>query len=672
MSLPSSLVIDQLRLVRGVPQDETPTVSVYKPRSFLRRHDPGLLFALIDLLNNSPGDDALLNRLMEMICRTYEQESGSVTRRLRRAITAANRYLHDQNRRRKNGRQAAGLTCAALVDDVVYLAQAGPALAFVAQPGVIEQHPMDSPWLSEEPLESMPGGIWAPLGVRDEVYVDLNITQIGPGYTLFLVSAHLPQFLTLDDVDLLLDQNPEGILQDLTAMASGQNLSALVAGFLEAEPAEPDPEPDKPGLGEQTARVAHRAMVAMGTAGAAMLKGIANILEALLPERIDGENRTSSTRRQQVLMWLAIILPFALALLTIATYWGLRSNREIQFPDLVQSASERLEQARALAETDPNRARELLLAASRELDQALSLQSDDMAEQLRADVQSQLERIERITRLSDIISVASLPGTADDRRRLIVQGTSAFVLNRQAQVAYRVGLGDRRIVELLKSDETLAERLVGPLIDMAWVPAGGVRSRGAIVVLDSSGTVWQIDVTGEVVPLRIANAEAWRDPRLAGGFAGNFYILDVGLGQIFKYPPTVDGYATPPVKWLSVEADVDLKNVVDMAIDGSIYLLQSDSHMEKLVAGQPAPFDQPDEFDLGQPIACFARPSINAVFLADTAHVLQFDNAGVFQRQLLPPEGQWKRLSALWVDERNGRLYAVDDGTLIMATLPSQ
>lgn len=107
-----------------------------------------------------------------------------------------------------------------------------------------------------------------------------------------------------------------------------------------------------------------------------------------------------------------------------------------------------------------------------------------------------------------------------------------------------------------------------------------------------------------------------------------------------------------------------------MAIDGSIYLLQSSGRVEKLVAGKPEPFDQPDEFSLTQPVACFATPPASTVFLADASRVFQFDTAGTFQRQLLPPEGKWQRLSAFWVDEPNGWLYAVDAGTLVMAALP--
>lgn len=680
MSLPSSLVVSQFRLVGGIRQDDPPTVGVFEPRAFLRRDDPGILFVLIDLLGEGPVDEALVGELMEVARRTYEQERGSTTRRLRQAVGAANQYLREWNRERASGRQAAGITCVTLVADEIYLAQAGPALAFITQPGASERFPAGSPWLNEEPLESMPAGIWAPLGVRDDVYVDLNFTQVGPGYTLFIAPAHLLQILSEDDVTLLLDQPPADALQDLETIAAGHaghDLSALVASLLEPEPAdvasaaEPADETNGPRLRRRAMITARRSMVTLASAGAAVLGGLATILEELLPERVGDEGMEPSEHRRQALMWLAFIIPLALGVLTLAMYWGMRGDRDAQFTNLIQSASDRAAQARALAETDPSQARELLLTASRELDRALNLRPEDVqTEQLRANVQSQLERLEGIVRLSDVTSVASLPGAIDDQRRLIVQGTSAYVLNRQEQVLHRAGLGDRRLVEVLRSSEPRGGQSVGPLVDMTWVPAGGVRDQNAVVVLDSTGIAWQINATGNVMPLRVTNAEDWRGLRLVGGFAGNLYLLDVGSGQILKYSPTSNGYTTPPVEWLSPEAGVDLENVVDMAIDGAIYLLQPNGRVEKLVAGEPTPFDQPDEFDLTQPITCFATPPAGAVFLADTTRILQFNTNGIYQRQLLPPEGEWEHLSALWVDEANGRLYAVDAGTLVMAPLP--
>lgn len=167
MTQPASLVIGQLHLVRGVRQEETSTVGVFEPRFLLRRQDPGILFILIDLLGEGPDDEVLLRELMETIQHAYEQETGSITRRLREALTAANQCLRAWNRERKDGRQAAGITCATLVRDGLYLAQAGPALAIVAQPGAVDWFPEDSPWLSGEPLESMPDGILRPLGLRN-------------------------------------------------------------------------------------------------------------------------------------------------------------------------------------------------------------------------------------------------------------------------------------------------------------------------------------------------------------------------------------------------------------------------------------------------------------------------------------------------------------------------
>jgi hypothetical protein len=204
---------------------------------------------------------------------------------------------------------------------------------------------------------------------------------------------------------------------------------------------------------------------------------------------------------------------------------------------------------------------------------------------------------------------------------------------------------------------------------MAWVEAGGARQDDGIVVLDAAGQAWEIGALEGVLPLMVSEAR-WQEPRLVGGYGENFYVLDPGLGQILKYVPTAGGYTEPPVAWLEPDAGLKLDDVVDMAIDGAIYLLRANGRIEMLTAGRPRPFDQPDEFDLTEPVALFAAPPPDSVYLADTQRVLQLTVEGAFQRQLLPPEGTFRRLSALWVDEAGKRLYAVDAGVLVVGELP--
>jgi hypothetical protein len=676
----TSLVVGRLRVRHGVQDHDPPTIAVFKPRSFLRRRDPGILLSLIDLLTDTPGDDALLGLLMNAVQRAYDVVGGSTTRRLRAAVQAANLQIVEWNAAHPDGRQAAGITCAALVGDGLYVAQAGPALAWVAHPGFLDRFPADSPWLSEEPLDSMPRGLWAPLGARDDTYVSLGFVEIGPGFTLSLTSAHLLQIVTEDEVAQLLDQDPDDVVRDLAAIAAGTHLSALVVTLVveEAETMLPATEPTGRATGptfrQSAAAATGRAVSGLGAASSALLRGVANVLEALLPEPTTGQGSTdsvSSARRRQALMWLAALIPVALVLLTAAMYWRRDVDTVVQYQILTASAADRLQQAEAVMETDPEGARELLEAAAAEAERALRLRPDDpSAVQLRADAAQGLDLLDSVARLTDIVAVASLPGGADDRRRLVVQGTSAYVLDTSAQTVYRVGLGDRRIVETLKAETEHAGRRVGRLVDMAWVPPGGVRDQAAIVILDATGTAWQINAVGDVEPLRVAGTADWQQPGVIGGFAGNLYVADLSQGQILKYSPTVDGYAVPAVEWLAPTVDVSLSDAVDMSIDGSIYVLGEDGRVHKFVGGEPAPFAQADAFSLRRPVACFARPPGTAVYLVGATQLLQLDSSGAFVRQLLPPERPWDRLSAVWVDEPNNRLYAIDGGTLLMGQLP--
>ena len=673
-----TLITQALHLQAGIRQEPPATVGVFDTRSRLRRQDLGTLFVLVELMGDGPEHAQVARELVETVRQVYLGRRGSITRRLRTALQAVHRRLAELNRETPGTHWEAGVTAAVLLGDELYLAQAGPALAYLVQPGMLEHFPQDSPWLRTLPTEDSWLGTWLPLGRADEVVVHLDYRQVAPGYALLLTSPRLAQLLPPDELITLLDQAPDVIAKDLAAIASGQDFSALIVAFAEEEPvaeaaASPEPtpaaEPAGPGWIARTLAATWRGLVALGGAVAAVAGQTARILGGLLPARSEAGVLESLERRRRWLLAVAILIPILLGLLTVAMYWNARTDRESQFQQLLQAATQR--QAAALSPAaDPARARELLQAAMQDLDRALALQPENVvAQRMWRDVQASLERLEGIVRLGALRPIASLPGAPDAPHRLIVAQGRAYVLDRTTGAVYRVDLEGGTITQVLQPGETRGGLTVGRLVDMAWVEAGGAQQDDGIVVLDAAGQAWEIGALEGVLPLAV-NEAGWQNPWLAGGYGGNFYVLDAGRGQIWKYVPTANGYTDPPIAWLEPDAGLKLDDVVDMAIDGAIYLLRANGRIEMLTAGRPRPFDQPDEFDLTEPVALFAAPPPDSVYLADTQRVLQLTVQGAFQRQLLPPEGTFRRLSALWVDEDGKRLYAVDAGVLVVGELP--
>jgi hypothetical protein len=151
--------------------------------------------------------------------------------------------------------------------------------------------------------------------------------------------------------------------------------------------------------------------------------------------------------------------------------------------------------------------------------------------------------------------------------------------------------------------------------------------------------------------------------------------LDSQSNQIFKYLPTADGgYSNPPETWFQI--DIDLAGVVDMAIDGYIYLLYADGRILKFMGGELAPFEQTElDEPLRGPTAIFTSPDEETKFLyvadAGNRRVVQLSKEGQFIRQFRAAEaGVFDQLKSLHVDEIGSKFYALSGNALYMANIP--
>jgi hypothetical protein len=160
---------------------------------------------------------------------------------------------------------------------------------------------------------------------------------------------------------------------------------------------------------------------------------------------------------------------------------------------------------------------------------------------------------------------------------------------------------------------------------------------------------------------------------LVASYNGRFYLLDVQSNQILRYKPTPDGYSEPPEDYL--KTSVDLGGVVDMAIDGSIYLLYANGTILKFFGGDPIPFELKG---LGEPLktptSLFTDEQTNFIYVADPGNrrILQLRKDGELFRQFKLTNGNaFEDVKGLFVDEAGGRLYILSGKALYLAEIPS-
>jgi hypothetical protein len=200
---------------------------------FAKGRSRGSLYVLLELSGAGTEHDAISKQMLQEMRRTYYSQRGSVTAGLREAVYQANEMLLQENRNSLPGEQrVAGVSCAVLRGDDLFVAQAGPALMYVLHEGQESRYPDRSPWLDGFPPEEVDA---VALGTRREINVDLFHSQIGPGDTIFLGSSGLARDIAPAAWSRMLSQTPvSSLLEDLRRQGGGFELSALVVRLAEA------------------------------------------------------------------------------------------------------------------------------------------------------------------------------------------------------------------------------------------------------------------------------------------------------------------------------------------------------------------------------------------------------------------------------------------------------
>jgi hypothetical protein len=166
---------------------------------------------------------------------------------------------------------------------------------------------------------------------------------------------------------------------------------------------------------------------------------------------------------------------------------------------------------------------------------------------------------------------------------------------------------------------------------------------------------------------------------MAAPYANNLYLVDAPRNQILKYvaPSAEVAWSSAVTYFAPGVTPPDLSAVIDLAIDGDVWLVRQDGTVSRYNQGRPnditfAGLDSP----IVKPLAIFTSERISNLYVIDAGNqrVVQLDKAtGRFARQFKPhsqARDAFKSLQALTVDEANRRFFFVSDGKAYIATIP--
>jgi hypothetical protein len=383
----------------------------------------------------------------------------------------------------------------------------------------------------------------------------------------------------------------------------------------------------------------------------------------------------------------AVAAAIPILVMVVVTVAYLRLAAQSRFQAVIEQAEEQIALAQS-ADDDSNEARTHWEQALQQIEIAAALQPEDASTQaLREQTREALDRLDRIERLK--LSKLVDFGSSGVGRRLVLHGEMVFVLDAKDGWGARVPL-DGTVSEpesvddlvLVHTGQQVDGNDVGRLVDCTWVDREGGRRSSALVVLEEDGWVVSYDPAwgSESGAPKLTRGKLGSPPPgrpiAVGAYSGHFYVLDVTAEdtiQIWRYRPEGDGYPHQPEPYFTTPPSGRGGEVMDMAIDGYIYLLYSDGTVEKFLGGEPQQFEiRGVPGGLGR-VAGFAvdPDGTGTVYVADpdSHRIVELGPDGLFRTQLRAGDA-FAALEALTVNETDRRLLVLEGGRLQAAALP--
>lgn len=450
----------------------------------------------------------------------------------------------------------------------------------------------------------------------------------------------------------LFNVNPGGIatisgklvVGDALVAATGQFSQLVPEGSLRAE------------LGQETAAAAAESLTAQvhGHANNSRAAAVVAKSEKMAEPKAEVKPKRkmeifigphgNKTRRLSLTVGLVLLLVFGLSLVLSGMK---RQNEERQqtYQAIVDEVNYKFDEANNLLTLNPLRAKSLLLESQtrikeyKEKGNKLSQEILDLEQKVAAALeQTQREYAVTAAEWYDFDLVKDgFRGQAWD-----LSETELLVWDGASKTAVLLTL-ENKAAEIIISGESLGEvRSVGL-----------TEGRGFAVAPDK---VTVINTLKQEQVAQVA-ADGWKNITAVKGFGSNLYLLDSAAdSQIWKYLGLDEGLSGK--RSYLVGETFDLSEAVDMAIDGSVWVLFSDGTIAKYTQGKKDAFqviglDQP----FGEAVKIFTSPEVEHLYVVDRSNtrVVVLDKSGEYAAQY-----QWSGIAGakdLVVSEALGKMF---------------
>ncbi|MCK5413550.1 MAG: hypothetical protein KAI57_04220 [Candidatus Pacebacteria bacterium] len=291
----------------------------------------------------------------------------------------------------------------------------------------------------------------------------------------------------------------------------------------------------------------------------------------------------SSERKKIILASFILILIILTGGLLLENKKKLDEENYQNYQNLIIKAEEKISQAEIKSINSPSDARGYLLEARgiiREKDRSLTGKNyqdlNNKSSDLINKIQNQLDILDFVEKIENpriVIDLNQFENTKN-ATKIFESGNKYFVLGQDNITFSEINIAEKNVknfdignIEKIKNlDISSFMKKTDEIIFL--------KNENKLEILNSSRKT----ITSESINF-VDNAFATKE---IASYSNYLYLLSPESNQIYKYKRLTNGF-DDGVKWLTEE--MDIKNSVSIAIDGSIYLLNSDGLINKFRTG---------------------------------------------------------------------------------------
>ncbi len=285
---------------------------------------------------------------------------------------------------------------------------------------------------------------------------------------------------------------------------------------------------------------------------------------------------------------IAVIVPIFVAAVVTSVYLQRGNNEQVAVikEQMVQEILLAESAAAASSDARDHYGEVLQLAAAAE-----ELRPGDVeVARMRSDAREALDRIDGVTRMSAEVFYAYDKGVnltgialgAEEGGIAVLDSAGNRVLLHPTDVAFREQTAEEPITVAFDG-QAVSTEIVGPILDLLWLPGSAAETRDSITLLDRTGTLFSYYPNlGDIRAIRLGNSGAWLDPAAMATYLDRLYVLDRGAGQIWKFFADQNYTQSADDSAIFFSAQMSLETAVDFDLyseDGSLVVIYADGRV---------------------------------------------------------------------------------------------